>query len=225
MEYDVSDQWTDENSDPRRMRVWDDEQAPPGMRLVRKLDLQLGREGENEEATGPRYWRWYVRPWAADDDGSRSAKYPQKLAQHCECAEEYAKQLAAALKLGAEESEALRVAASWHDRGKDRDVWQRSIGNFEYPQVKLAKSGGRVWRPGIPDTATNLGRCWRWMETPRIWRGTLWRRTMGARVRTSPTMKHSIPTIRKPRQSRRLLMCPRATYGCRRNTGVGVWPT
>lgn len=145
VEYDVSDQWMDENGDARRKRVWDDEQAPQGMRLVRKLDLRPGQEQEDEEDTAPRYWRWYVRPRAADDDGSRSAKEPQKLAPHCERAEKYAVQLGAALKLGAVEAEALRVAARWHDRGKDRDVWQRSIGNLDYPQVKLAKSGGKIW--------------------------------------------------------------------------------
>lgn len=143
-QYDVSDRWLDEKQTPRRVRLWDDEAPPRGMRLVRRLDLQVPGEDDEEPAANRRYWNWYVRPQAADDDGSMSAKRPQELIWHCERAEAYAIRLAAALQLNPEETEALRLAAVWHDRGKDRDVWQRSIGNREYPRLVLAKSGGNT---------------------------------------------------------------------------------
>lgn len=139
--YDISDRWLDENGVPRRVRLWDDEELPTGMRLVRTVDIGFGRDEECEEGAGRRYWQWLVRPRTADDDGSRSANSKQELNWHCKRAETHAVQLAAALGLERVEAEALRVAAAWHDRGKDRDLWQRSIGNLEYPRVKLAKSG------------------------------------------------------------------------------------
>jgi CRISPR-associated endonuclease/helicase Cas3 len=146
VQYDVSERWSDEEDRPRRARRWDDER-PPGMRLVRTLDVRFGREEADDQEDGKRYWRWYARPRAADDDGSRSAMERQELRPHCDRAEAYARQLATALGLGEVESEALRMAAAGHDRGKDREIWQRSIGNLEYPCKVLAKSGGK--RPPV----------------------------------------------------------------------------
>jgi CRISPR-associated endonuclease/helicase Cas3 len=39
------------------------------------------------------------------------------------------------------EASAVALAAQWHDLGKRRDLWQRSIGNRDFPGVVLAKSG------------------------------------------------------------------------------------
>lgn len=138
--YDVSEEWLDEKDQPRRCRRWDDER-PSGMRLVRVLDVKFGQEDGDDQDDGERYWKWYVRPRAADDDGSRSATGNQELTSHCERAREYAARLATALGLGEAEADALRIAAAWHDRGKDREIWQRSIGNLRYPDEVLAKSG------------------------------------------------------------------------------------
>jgi len=146
--YDISIEWADEKGLIRRMRVWDDEEPPDGMRLVQTLDLQLGSEIGDEEHQWQRFWYWYVRPQAADDDGSRLGKARQELAAHCLTAQIYADRLAGYLRLPEVEKEALRSAAIWHDRGKDREVWQRSIGNREYPRLVLAKSAGKV--PPIP---------------------------------------------------------------------------
>jgi CRISPR-associated endonuclease/helicase Cas3 len=140
--YDVSQEWLDEKDRPRRARRWDDEDPPPGMRLVRTLDVKFGQEDDDQDVA-ERYWKWYVRPRAADDDGSLSAMEPQKLRSHCDRAEAYAKRLGAALGLGEMEAEALRAAAAGHDQGKNRELWQRSIGNLEYPNKVLAKSGGK----------------------------------------------------------------------------------
>jgi CRISPR-associated endonuclease/helicase Cas3 len=142
--YDVSEQWLDERGRPQRARCLSDER-PAGMRLVRTLDLRTGQEEEEDEQQDGRYWRWYVRPRAADDDGSRSAVGSQTLGWHCEQAVAYAARLATSLGLGEVEAEALRAAAAWHDRGKDRELWQRSIGNLEYPDQVLAKSRDRGW--------------------------------------------------------------------------------
>lgn len=146
--YDVADEWRDEVGAPRRDRVWDDDDPPPGMRLVRTVDTRpVGDDGADEEPHGPRIWRWYVRPRSADDDGSRNASQPQELAPHLGAAESFADALVAALGWRDSrpvEASALLLAARWHDLGKDRESWQRSIRNRDYPKTVLAKSGGRM---------------------------------------------------------------------------------
>jgi len=49
-------------------------------------------------------------------------------------------------RLGLNETEARSVilAASWHDKGKDRQMWQISIGNTAYPDIVLAKSAQKM---------------------------------------------------------------------------------
>lgn len=141
--YDVADFWLDEEGRPRRKRVWDDEPAPPGMRLVRTVRVPQPVEG-TESAEGVRLWRWYTRPGAAYDQGSRTALSDQLLVAHHERAEAFAAALADSLGLPETEALAVRVAASLHDLGKSRAVWQRSIRNFQYPSVVLAKSGNNL---------------------------------------------------------------------------------
>ena len=149
--YDVADRWMDETNAPRRCRVWDDDDGPERMRLLRTLDLRPDADSDADqgaEAPQRRYWRWYVKPRSADDEGSRSARVKQELVPHLESAKDFATVLVA--KLGLEDRApevALAVirAAGWHDLGKHRKVWQRSIRNDDYPRQVLAKSGGRMF--------------------------------------------------------------------------------
>jgi CRISPR-associated endonuclease/helicase Cas3 len=145
--YDVADQWVDERATQRRCRVWDDDEPPAGMRLARIIDTRPDTDDEpddEEQKSGRRYWRWYVRPRSADDDGSRTATGPQELDPHLQSAERYARALVAKLSLRDPEASAVVLAARWHDLGKRRAIWQRSIGNRHYPAQVLAKSGGRM---------------------------------------------------------------------------------
>jgi len=145
--YDVADALRFPDGAPRRTRVWDDDDPPAGMRLVRVIDMRPGTDddgSEDELTPSRRLWRWYVAPRAADDDGSRAAPRAQKLAEHLATAKEHAQRLAGRFGLDENERAALVRAAAWHDRGKERAVWQRSIGNREYPKRILAKSGGRM---------------------------------------------------------------------------------
>jgi CRISPR-associated endonuclease/helicase Cas3 len=140
---DVADDWRDADGKPRRLRVWDDVPPPAGMRLVRTFEVGGSDEEETDEDALPaRVWRWYVRPRSADDDGSKSARQEQDLQPHLDAAEYFARQIATKLRLSPELIEAVTLAACFHDRGKDREVWQRSIGNTAYPRRVLAKSGG-----------------------------------------------------------------------------------
>ncbi len=129
-DYDVADGWLDGDGRPQRCRALDLEKAPDGMRQVRKIALAADDEEE------PQYWRWYIR-----EDGSRAARQEQKWEAHTAEAEQVARDLAALLGLAEPERSAIVCAAKWHDLGKRRDLWQRSVGNRKYPQMVLAKSG------------------------------------------------------------------------------------
>jgi len=151
--YDVADLWNDKGN-PRRTRIWDNDPRPDGMRLVRTIDLRPGADEEADEiedqAVSPRrrYWRWYVRPRSADDDGSLNAIHCQELTPHLQSAASFAATMVERLGMRDPEAVAVRLAAGWHDLGKHRRVWQHSIYNFDYPDPVLAKSGGKM-RPQL----------------------------------------------------------------------------
>ncbi len=145
--YDVSEQWFDDDGQLRRDRVWDNAEPSVGMRLVRTIDTYTGKEeeiAEDDEQYTRRYWYWYVRPRYADDDGSRTARVQQDLQEHLQVVGNMASQLVSKLGLKESETKAVTLAAKWHDLGKNRAIWQRSIGNHDYPRQVLAKSGGQI---------------------------------------------------------------------------------
>jgi CRISPR-associated endonuclease/helicase Cas3 len=145
--YDVADEWRDSDDQPLRYRVEAAERGktPLRMRPIREIVLEApSDESESEEiAPSERLWLWYVRPADADDDGSKSAPFDQLLSDHLSSAEGFAEGLARKLCLPAVEATAVRLAAKWHDLGKDRSLWQNSIGN-RAPNRPLAKSKGRM---------------------------------------------------------------------------------
>ncbi|HUO06746.1 MAG TPA: type I-U CRISPR-associated helicase/endonuclease Cas3 [Phycisphaerae bacterium] len=165
---DIADEWFEGevgmNQEPRRRRhrEWDvDGPQDSRMRLARGIiDVKLGQEDsdgaeEVEEQERPstwsspgRYWHWYVLPRSLDDEGSRSASQPVHLKVHTGDVVREVTRIVGALGIARTvEGKALVAAAEWHDLGKDRPGWQRSIRNESYPQVVLAKSGNR--RPPV----------------------------------------------------------------------------
>lgn len=142
--HDVADEWykDKEAKEKRRWRLWDDNAAPLGMRRVRTLDIDSDADGD-EPSDGRRFWYWFVRPRSADDDGSRTARIDQELAPHLRAVEREAREIVTRLGMlenNPTEAQAVILAAKWHDLGKKRDIWQRSIGNLN-PDIMLAKSG------------------------------------------------------------------------------------
>jgi CRISPR-associated endonuclease/helicase Cas3 len=140
--YDVADEWRDGTGDRLRWRGWEGDDPPKGMRLVRTIDTRPDAEEDPEESEGERrrHWRWYARPRAADDDGSRTARRSQELAPHHGATERFALTLVEKLGLPEHEASAIVLAARWHDLGKHRLPWQRAVGNADYPRLVLAKS-------------------------------------------------------------------------------------
>jgi CRISPR-associated endonuclease/helicase Cas3 len=109
--------------------VLDDEEEPPsGMRLVRTV---LRRDQDENIAT----WRLYVTPRNADDEGSRTSRSELRLDDHLRRTEYWARRIAERLGLPMTLCEALGLAGRWHDLGKQRRRWQRSIKNFGEPAL------------------------------------------------------------------------------------------
>jgi CRISPR-associated endonuclease/helicase Cas3 len=140
--YDIADEWRDANGQPRRQRVWGKAYKPPGMRFVRRIDLPAEAGAEDDEEPETRSWFWYAQPRSADDDGSRVARQAQELKIHLDWTGKFACRLAKKLFSDKEQNlaKAVELAARWHDLGKDRRIWQRSIGNHDVKRI-LAKSG------------------------------------------------------------------------------------
>jgi CRISPR-associated endonuclease/helicase Cas3 len=101
----------------------DDEEAGEEWRIEKKLSVETER------------------------DAARSRRN-QPLHEHLIWAEKEARSMALALELSAEHRELLSVAASIHDLGKDRDLWQTAMGapREERPLAKIAnnKANGRA---------------------------------------------------------------------------------
>jgi len=70
----------------------------------------------------------------------------QSLQTHVSLVEKYASKIAGRLSPPELVSEALRLAAKWHDNGKNREVWQRAVGRKpgEDPVGKSGRSMGRI---------------------------------------------------------------------------------
>jgi CRISPR-associated endonuclease/helicase Cas3 len=107
------------------------------------MEISRALSDDVAEEEGPSVRYWYVRPQSADDDGSRFALFRQPLDSHSRFAGELMARLVAALRLEPGVASALTEAAVRHDDGKQRELWQRSIGNRNYPQEVLAKSDSR----------------------------------------------------------------------------------
>jgi CRISPR-associated endonuclease/helicase Cas3 len=138
-DYDVADEWHD-NDGPLRQRKWDYPNKPPSMKLERIVPIH---DSDDEDTEPTKIWYWFVRPSASDDPNARSRR-EYGLQPHLADAKAAAEKFLENLSLDADLSQAVRIAAEFHDLGKDRKLWQQGIGNREYPTQKWAKSGSRM---------------------------------------------------------------------------------
>jgi CRISPR-associated endonuclease/helicase Cas3 len=164
IKYDVADMWFSDKEETvkRRIRVWDNDpqfdEKTRGMRLVRvPLDTRPDADENESEPAGHRYWNWYTKPRSADDDLSKTCTTPIKWQHHTDDVTERTQEIIKTLNLPGELPNAMLLAAKFHDLGKRRDVWQRSIGNPN-PANWHAKSG-KPWKPSdiCPDYRHEFG--------------------------------------------------------------------
>ena len=119
-----------------RCRTWNDENDPEGMVVVFEIDTKPEKE---EVTTGRRFLYW----WSIPKEGSKAAKEPVEWRVHVGDVEKRAEAIVANLLLSDDLKQAIRLAAKFHDHGKRRKQFQTVLGNFKYPQLILAKSGGK----------------------------------------------------------------------------------
>ncbi len=142
---DVADRWSDDKG-PMRKRQWttreESDPAPPdGMKLA--CPPIVLTDPDDEEGEPIKTWHWFVRVLAADAD-VRSRRKCYYLEPHLNDAKEAATRFVSGLSLDPELRDAVILAAQFHDLGKERERWQRGIGNVDYSQTKAwAKSGKR----------------------------------------------------------------------------------
>lgn len=146
---DVADGLTNENEKPIRIRLWKNDDDPDfdraaGMRLILRIDFPPPEDDEDAER---RSWYWFERP--IPKENSKNAAKPVLLDVHVSDVVNRARDIIANLELDDRIRNAIIVAAQFHDLGKKRELWQRSIGRplkyGEEPVTWFAKSGRR-WK-------------------------------------------------------------------------------
>jgi CRISPR-associated endonuclease/helicase Cas3 len=146
---DVADEWRNEKGEQRRVRLWDADArlgvTKKAMRLIRTIDFA---SPEDTEDAASRSWFWYELPNGGDGDGSKSNKSPVLWQVHTDDVVNNANQIVANLPLSDDLKSAVLLAAKFHDHGKRRELWQRSIGHQlpknPQPDDWLGKSGAKM---------------------------------------------------------------------------------
>jgi CRISPR-associated endonuclease/helicase Cas3 len=155
--YDVADKWADQKNAQYRRRVWDDDPEfdakTSGLRLIRTIAF---RSADDDEDAAGRLWFWYERPTAGDGEGSKSMLKPVKWQVHTDSVTASAVDITKHLFLPDELEKAITLAAKFHDLGKKRELWQRSIGN-PHPMDWRGKSGKGMKPLDITDYRHEFG--------------------------------------------------------------------
>lgn len=124
---------------PRHERLLTSEVAktlPQGLKERERVTLEQAPEDTEQ---GGRYLLLMTEPRQSALDHPETAKTRQPLDFHLNLTAERMKGITEALGLEKNIEEALAIAAEWHDRGKNRLVWQRYACNSDLA-MPLAKS-------------------------------------------------------------------------------------
>ncbi|WP_459555320.1 type I-G CRISPR-associated helicase/endonuclease Cas3g [Lacunimicrobium album] len=136
---DVSDEWYVESNQQRKRAL---KPLAGQWKLKRTIWLNDDDSSSNEDPAAAQKssgWYWYVV--MKEDEDARSP-VEQQLDEHLALAEKYAQSLVKTIGLEQSLQTAVTLAAKYHDLGKNRALWQRSIGNTFFREgVVLAKSG------------------------------------------------------------------------------------
>lgn len=131
--------WT-AGGEPEWRRLLSGEQAEPPSELRERERVPLKEPQEGAEDKGESIYLVLLEsPGAAAIENPEAARVQQTLAEHTEAIVKHMEAIADRLGLKQAIKDALVSAARWHDRGKDRAVWQRFARN-DNVAVPLAKS-------------------------------------------------------------------------------------
>jgi CRISPR-associated endonuclease/helicase Cas3 len=137
---EVGWQWEPLGTTSARMLLPDAAGRIAGWKVVREI---LRWEDEDADPSGRLLFLKRARGTDADGASSWSAPNEQLLADHLAHTAQVAERLARGLGLNEPRSVALILAAKWHDRGKDRSLWQRAMGNLDPGRVLAKTAHGR----------------------------------------------------------------------------------
>ena len=137
---DIADEWYEDKElkTKRRMRIWGDDAPEGSYRVICKLPFTASNEDDQ-----PTFWSWYELLKTGDGEGSKSGKKAVLLSVHTQDVENNSKGFVNNLTLPADLKQAVQLAAKYHDLGKKRILWQRSIGNPN-PANLLGKSSNKM---------------------------------------------------------------------------------
>ncbi|MCX7665751.1 MAG: type I-U CRISPR-associated helicase/endonuclease Cas3 [Gemmataceae bacterium] len=124
-----------------RKRVWDKDEIPEGMKVIFEFRQRIA---EGDEETQPRIWYWCEQPYQVFVPNAKSRRI-YSLCEHLNDSKIIAEGIVNRLGLPKDLAQAIVIAAQFHDLGKARKLWQRGIGNSEYPEGQAwAKSNRRI---------------------------------------------------------------------------------
>ncbi|MCC7338565.1 MAG: type I-U CRISPR-associated helicase/endonuclease Cas3 [Pirellulaceae bacterium] len=123
---------------PLRKRFWNDDSGArtllDQLHLVRQIEIPR-TDGDDSEQSD--VWLWYK----LQNEGERTAAKEVDWETHVDDVVYLTGQMLSRFELGDEIDQAISFAAKFHDHGKLRAQFQLMLGNSDYPEVKLAKSG------------------------------------------------------------------------------------
>lgn len=155
--YDVADKMKDADGEPLRWHGLSDAETEPdeakGMRRLTPPiplrptfdDDEWSADDDETVEEKPTHFEFYARPRAIEGEQSRVTRRPVRWDVHTEDVSNNVTRVLKVLDPGGDIQTALALAARFHDLGKRREWWQRSIGNPN-PTDWYAKSGGK-WKP------------------------------------------------------------------------------
>jgi len=122
---------------------------PEGCQLIHSVEVS------DEDADEQRFILWCDRVpvESSTTNGAVPGAHPETLAAHTLAVEGHARSLAKKLLCAREDTgpdlrRCLVLAATFHDLGKNRALWQRNLGNLGYdpenPDTIFAKAGGKL---------------------------------------------------------------------------------
>ncbi|MGA2701211.1 MAG: type I-U CRISPR-associated helicase/endonuclease Cas3 [Isosphaeraceae bacterium] len=164
--YDVADVLRDSEGHPIRLRqrTTGITEPPKGMRRVEALRLrpepeegdEASSEENDREGTTFTHLQFFTNMKSADDDRSKTSREGVSLDVHMKDVTAHTERIVQALSLPDDLRHAFKLAAIFHDHGKKRVTWQKSIGN-PTPTNWLAKSGGKMKPVELSDYRHEFG--------------------------------------------------------------------
>lgn len=133
---DIADDWFIEGIQQRK-RVWHEEWVNDEQlkKMHEVLAIRI-TEPEDDEDQDDKVWHWL----RLNNEGDRAAKEAVQWFVHVGDVERETENIVDNLSLPEDLKVAVKIAAKYHDHGKQRQLFQRILRNADYPNTILAKS-------------------------------------------------------------------------------------